>query len=104
MCRFFSIIAFAIMLSGIFVIPAASAEDNTCWLEAVNSDIYITVWDLDTEGNEMTMIWEGLLTLGNKQKLITSNGKIRYYRNVSGEANSAGIDEMCQNAETVSLP
>jgi hypothetical protein len=41
---------------------------------------------------------------GNKQKLVTSNGKIRYYTNISGESSSAGVDKMCRNAENIPLP
>ena len=104
MNRLHTIIVLAIMMAGLLASPAASADDKTCWLEAVNSDIYITVWDLDAEGNEMVKIWQGLLTQVDKQKLVTSNGKIRYYINISGESSSAGVDKMCRNAETISLP
>ena len=62
------------------------------------------VWDLDAEGNELVKIWQGLLTRADKQKLVTTDGKIRYYINVSGESDSAGVDKMCRNAETISLP
>lgn len=104
MNRLHTIIVLAIMTTGLLASPAASADDNTCWLEAANSDMYITVWDLDAEGNEMVKIWQGLLTRADKQKLVTSNGKIRYYINISGESSSAGVDKMCRNAETISLP
>jgi hypothetical protein len=104
MCRLFSIIIFAIMTSGFLAAPGESADDKSCWLEATDSEIYLTVWDLDAEGSELAKIWEGLLAPGNKQKLVTSNGKIRYYTNISGESSSAGADNMCRNAETIFLP
>jgi hypothetical protein len=104
MYRIFSIIVSAIMITGLLVIPGASADDKSCWLEATNSDIYITVWELDRAGNELAKIWEGLLAKGNKTKLMTSDGKIRYFTNISGQSSSAGVDKMCQNAETISLP
>ena len=104
MNRLHTFIVLAIMMTGLLTSPAASADDKTCWLQAANSEIYITVWDLDAEGNELAKIWQGLLTPGNKQKLVTSNGKIRYYANISGQSSSAGVDKMCRNAETISLP
>lgn len=104
MKRLHTMMVLAIMVIGLLAGPVASADDNTCWLEATNSDLYITVWDLDAEGNEMVKIWDGLLTRAGRQKLVTSNGKIRYYINISDESNSAGIDEPCRNAETISLP
>ena len=104
MYRLFSINIFAIMTSGFLVAQGVSADDKSCWLEATDSEIYLKVWDLDAEGSELTKIWEGLLAPGNKQKLVTSNGKIRYYTNISGESSSAGVDKMCRNAETIPLP
>ena len=104
MCRLFSIIVIAIMTSGFLVSPAVSADDKSCWLEATDSEIYLTVWDLDGEGSELVKIWEGLLAPGKKKKLVTSNGRIRYYANISGESSSAGVDKMCRNSETISLP
>lgn len=104
MYRLFSIIVFAIMTSGFLVTPAVSADDMSCWLEATDSEIYLTVWDLDGEGSELVKIWEGLLAPGNKHKLVTSNGKIRYYTNISSESSSAGVDKICRNANSISLP
>jgi hypothetical protein len=102
--RFHTIIVFAIITSGFLVTPAVSADDKSCWLEATDSEIYLIVWDLDAEGNQLAKIWEGLLAPGGKQKLVTSDGKIRYYMNISGESSSAGVDKMCRNAVTISLP
>jgi hypothetical protein len=104
MKRLQTFIVLAIMTTGLLVNPAASADDNTCWLEAANSDIYLTVWDLDAEGNELAKIWQGLLKQTDKQKLVTTNGKIRYFTNISAESTSAGVDKICRNAETISLP
>jgi hypothetical protein len=104
MHRLHIIIVFAIITSGFLVAPAVSADDQSCWLEATDSEIYLIVWDLDAEGNQLAKIWEGLLVPGNKQKLVTSNGKIRYYTNISGESSSAGVDKMCRNAENIPLP
>ena len=104
MYRLFSIIVFAIMTSGLLVTPAVSADDKSCWLEAADSEIYLIVWDLDAAGNQLAKIWEGLLAPGSKQKLVTSDGRIRYSTNISGESSSAGIDKICRNAEAISLP
>ena len=104
MNRLYTFVVLTIMMTGLLASPAASEDDKTCWLQAANSDIYVTVWDLDAEGNELVKIWQGLLTRTDKQKLVTTDGKIRYYINISGESDSAGVDKMCRNAETISLP
>ena len=97
-------VVLAIMMTALLASPAASEDDKTCWLQAANSGIYVTVWDLDAEGNELVKIWQGLLTRAEKHKLVTTDGKIRYYTNVSGESDNAGVDKICRNAGTISLP
>ena len=67
MYRLFSISVFLIMTNGFLVTPVVSANDISCWLEATDSEIYLTVWDLDGEGSELAKIWEGLLAPGNKK-------------------------------------
>ena len=104
MNRLHTFIVLAIMMTGLLAGPAAAADDKSCWLDAADSELYLIVWDLDGAGNQLAKIWEGLLAPGYKQKLVTSNGKIRYYTNISGESSSAGVDKMCRNAETISLP
>ena len=104
MNRLHSCVVLAIMMTGSLASPAAVEDEKTCWLQAANSDIYVTVWDLDAEGNELVKIWQGLLTRTDKQKLVTTDVKIRYYINTSGESDSAGVDKICRNAGTISLP
>ena len=104
MIRLFSISALAIMLTGFFLIPAVSADDMSCWIEAGDADAYLTVWDLDADGNQLAKIWEGLIEQGTRKKMMTSNGRIRYFTNIGSQSSSAGVDGTCRNAETISVP
>ena len=56
MNRLHSCVVLAIMMTGSLASPAAVEDEKTCWLQAANSYIYVTVWDLDAEGNELVKI------------------------------------------------
>jgi hypothetical protein len=92
-----------ILIIGFLAGPAASADDNSCWLRA-EQELYLTVYDLDSQGSILSEIWEGVLAQGDKKLIKNSNGKIRYYTNPDAEASSPGIDLRCHNNEVISVP
>jgi hypothetical protein len=92
-----------IMITGFLAGPAASADDNSCWLQAEQS-LYLVIYDLDNEGSILSQIWEGVLDQGNKKLIKSSNAKIRYYTNPDADASSPGIDLTCHNNEVISVP
>ena len=102
MCRRLSMTIVVIILTGFLAGPAAAADDNSCWLEARQS-LYLSIYDLDSQGSILSHMWEGVLDQGSK-RLISANGKIRYYTNPSSESSSPGINLPCHNNETISVP
>jgi hypothetical protein len=92
-----------ILITGFLAGPAASADDNSCWLRA-EQGLYLAVYDLDSQGSILSQIWEGVLDQGNKKLIKSSNGKIRYYTNPDADASSPGIDLTCHNNEVISVP
>ena len=63
-----------IMITGLLAGPAASADDNSCWLQA-EQGLYLAVYDLDSLGSILSLMWEGVLEQGNKKLMKSSNGK-----------------------------
>jgi hypothetical protein len=103
MCRRLSMTIVVIILTGFLAGPAAAADDNACWLEARQS-LYLSIYDLDSQGSILSHMWEGVLDQGSKKRIISSNGKIRYYTNPGSESSSPGINLMCHNNEIISVP
>jgi hypothetical protein len=103
MYRQLSLTIAGIILSGFLAGPAASADDTSCWLEAKNT-VYLSIDDLDRQGNILMRMWRGVLTEGNKKHIQSANGKIRYYTSPSGTSSSPGIDLTCTNNETIGVP
>ena len=92
-----------IIITGLLAGPAASADDNSCWLQAGQS-LYLVIYDLDSQGNILSQIWEGVLDQGSKKVIKSSNAKIRYYTNPDPDASSPGIDLTCHNNEVIRVP
>jgi hypothetical protein len=103
MYRRLSMAIAVVILSGLLAGQAASADDNSCWLEAGQS-VYLSIFDLDSLGSILSHMWEGVLEQGNKKQVKSTNGKIRYYTNPSGSSSSPGINLTCQNNEIISVP
>ena len=103
MYRQLSMTIAVIILTGFLAGPAAAADDNSCWLEARQS-LYLSIDDLDSLGSILSHMWEGVLDQGSKKRIISSNGKIRYYTNPGSESSSPGVNLPCHNNETISVP
>jgi hypothetical protein len=92
-----------IMITGFLAGPAASADENSCWLQAGQS-LYLVIYDLDSQGNILSQIWEGVLEQGNKKLIKSSNAKIRYYTKPDADASSPGADLTCHDNEVMRVP
>jgi hypothetical protein len=103
MYRRLSLAVAVIILTGFLVGPAASADDKSCRLQAEQT-LYLSIYDLDSRGNILSHIWEGVLEQGNKKLIKSSNGKILYYTNPGGSSSSPGINLTCHNNEIISVP
>ncbi len=101
MVRRLSMTIAVIILAGFLASPAAAADDNSCWLEA-GQTVYLSIYDLDSLGSILSHTWAGVLDQGKKKRVISSNGKIRYYTNPGGS--SPGINLTCQNSEIIGVP
>lgn len=94
---------FAILTSVFSSGPAASADDNSCWLQAEQT-LYLSIDDLNSLGSILAHMWEGVLEQGSKKLIKSSNGKIRYYTNPDAAGSSPGVDLTCHNNEVISVP
>ena len=60
-------------------VSSVCAEDNTCWLLAPSdSDAWVIVYDADKDGNRGNVIWQGKINAGQKIKIDSTKGHIRY--------------------------
>lgn len=73
-------IALVLLLSlSLLWISSVLADDNTCWLSAPQQDdVWAVVYDADADGNRGNVIWKGKIDAGQKIKIVSTDGHIRY--------------------------
>mgnify|MGYP001817151670 CR=1 FL=1 len=84
-------------------IPTPGAADNTCWLSAGSQeDIWVIVYDSDVEGDRGDIIWQGKISAGEKIKVNTTDGHIRYqYKMNPNEGYEGDIEADCYQQLTI---
>ena len=86
----------------------AAAEDNTCYIRALNTDVYVEVYDLDREGETNYRIWQGRLKDGEEVMIKTDDGLIQYYYTAKPDVNQpslkGGVDRLCTDKRVIGVP
>ena len=60
-------------------VSSAVADDNTCWILAPQeTDVWVIIRDADSDGNLKNVIWKGKIAAGEKIKIESKDGFIRY--------------------------
>jgi hypothetical protein len=106
-CRILPIAFLAVILAGVFAGKHAQAEENSCYLKATNTDVFVIVFDLDQEGNQGRQIWQGRINQGKSVKITTPHGRFIYNYNDQPDEDqplSGGSDRWCNNLETILVP
>ena len=96
-------IVFSIVLSN----AKGIAAEGTCTLKAARTDVYIQVLDLDRQGNQGGMIWQGRINASESVEITAPHGRFRYYYNAQPDKNqplSGGVNRWCSSNETVLVP
>ncbi len=74
-----SICVLVVLFSILVFSPALKAEDNSCWIVgSPQDDVWVIVYDADAEGNRGNVIWKGKVEAGKEQKIVSTDGHIRY--------------------------
>ncbi len=56
----------------------AVAEDNYCYLQAPDIDVYVRIWEPDSYGDKGPKLWSGLISKNQQQKIASPNGRVIY--------------------------
>jgi hypothetical protein len=106
-CRILPIVMLAVILAGVFAGQHAQAEEGSCYLKATNTDVFVIVFDLDSEGIQGRQIWQGRINQGKSVKITTPHGRFIYDYNDQPDEDqplSGGFDRSCSNLETILVP
>ena len=99
-------VIFTILLSAIVSPLKADRRDLYCYLEAITVDVRVEVWEEDRQGNKGEQIWTGLVKQGQRQRINTRTGGIRYSSTVysNKDALSGDTSRWCEEGGTIGVP
>jgi hypothetical protein len=103
-----SVLLFGSFIAGVILPSKASADQGSCYLKAIRTDVYVVVYDLDQEGNMGYQIWKGKIDEGQEVLINAPNGQFRYYANADptdvNEPLSGGISRLCSDKRRIGVP
>ncbi len=103
------LVIFAIFLMFSYLSIATStaiAGDNTCVLKAA-VDVIVEVWDVDDQGNKGPRKWKGSIKQGEKKRIESHYGQIRYAYTTNMTENeplSGDVGRPCFNGKIIGVP
>ena len=105
--RIFSILCVAFIAAGFISLPEAAAEQGSCVLQATDDNVFIIIYDMNSDGSRGSQIWEGRLNAGQQAQITTPHQQFVYYYNSQPDADqplSGGTERWCNNNEVILVP
>ena len=101
----FSLVIIALLFTPIYFPSVAQADEHVCWIEATVEKTYVYVTELDADGANETRLWEGWIKQDQRQKIVSSRGRISYdYRQASDDRTYGDNPADCDNDNTITIP
>lgn len=89
----------------------ATASPNSCRIKAENNDVYVRVFNRDSNGNPIRRdfdfgeVYRGVIKKGESKKITSSYGRIEYrYQSMSNSRGYGGNITLCDRGNTIRLP
>ena len=101
------VVALVIICSAAAAPLKAEENDYYCYLVASTVDVGLEVWENDRLGNKGQLIWRGMIRQGQRQKIYTRYGRIRYASNIYKDtkwATSGDVNRWCDSGSTIGVP
>jgi hypothetical protein len=102
-----SILFLAMISAGLVSLPGGVADAGSCILKATDDDVFIIVYDLNSDGSRRGQIWEGRINAGQTARIVTPHGQFDYDYNSQPDADqplSGGTERWCNNDEVILVP
>ena len=98
---------FVVLLASCAATSAVGTAENSCFLRAAHGDVYIKVFDVDSDGNMGALVWQGRINQGQTVRIRTAYGYFRYFYNAEPNVDQpfrSGVDKACDDLDTVDVP
>jgi hypothetical protein len=104
---FLTLIFWAMLLAGCAATSGVETSDGACYLRAAHSNVYLKVFDVDSDGNMGALIWQGRINQGQTARIRTTHAYFRYFYNSEPDVDQpfrSGADKACDDLDTVDVP
>lgn len=105
--RHLALVLLAVLIAGCANGPDTDPETGACYLKAAHSDVYLKVFELDSDGNMGSLIWQGKIDQGQTERIKTAHARLRYFYNSQPDVEQpfrGGVDKACDWLEIVDVP
>ena len=106
-----SLTVLAVFLAVSLLPHDATASPNSCRIKAGNNDVYVRVFNRDTNGNPIRRdfdfgeVYRGVIKKGESKKITSSYGRIEYrFQSMSNSRGYGGNITLCDRGNTIRLP
>ena len=106
-----SLSVLTVFLAVSFLPLDATASPNSCRIKAGNNDVYVRVFNRDSNGNPIRRdfdfgeVYRGVIKKGESKKITSSYGRIEYrYQSMSNSRGYGGNITLCNRDNTIRLP
>ena len=97
----------AVLVAGCATPSEIDKEEGACYIKAAHGDVYLRVFDVDSDGNMGALIWQGRVNQGQTARIRTSHAYFRYFYNSEPDVDQpfrSGMDKACDDLDTVDVP
>ncbi len=103
----------SVPILGVFAVMAviflshadAAANDNTCMLKSLVDEVFVTVWDEDSDQDRQGKIFEGSIKSGELKKITSSTGYIVFsYKEPNDDRSYGDNHKRCKGGNTIHVP
>jgi hypothetical protein len=96
-----------VVLAGCAATSEVETSDGACYLRAASGDVYLKVFDVDSDGNMGALLWQGRINQGQTARIRTTHAYFRYFYNSEPDVDQpfrSGADKACDDLDTVDVP
>ena len=95
----------SIVAINLFPLVDAVADDKTCFFKSDANEMYLTIWDEDSDGDRQDKIFEGRLESGERKAINSATGYINFsYKVADDDRSYGGENRTCKGGNTIRVP
>ena len=105
--RHLAIVVWVALAAGCAATTDIETKEGACYLKASDHDVYLKVFDVDSNGNMGALIWQGRIHQSQTARIKTTHARFRFFYNAEPGVEQpfrSGEDKRCDDLDVVAVP